>query len=103
MDNKVRQAIIDGNPGQAAQAYLESKKIGHDVEKVESPLSVSMITWSEWRDNSHDDITVAECIDAALNSLPLNIRSKISKIDISRSGDSSKEWALKWHRPDPKE
>lgn len=35
MDDKVREAIINGDVGGAAKAYMESKKIGHDVEPLE--------------------------------------------------------------------
>lgn len=70
---------------------MDSKQIANDVEKVESRLLVSRITWCEYPDNSYDDIFVAQCIADALNSLPLNIRSKIDKIYIGRGGQSSQK------------
>jgi len=51
----------------------------------EKHLLVSLITWNEMMDVSSDDIRVAKCIEAALESLPRNITDKISGIEIKRS------------------
>lgn len=71
--------------------YMDSEKIGHDVEKIESRLLVSLITWAEYPDNVQDDILVAQCLAEALNTIPLNVASKIEAIHISRGGQSSKK------------